>query len=94
MLPKNRIARVVLIAVVAALLFSEILGEALLQTIRGHGADTYANVYGMQIHWVTVLTLAASLLVAFVTGLIVRRWQRRDDRTIDRLLASKMKDES
>jgi len=39
----------------------------------------------MPIHWVTVLVLVAALFLAFIVGLIVRWWQRRDDRAIDQL---------
>jgi len=62
-----------------------LLLRALLEVFRGHGAEVYSNAYGMWIHWTTVLTLAAALLIAFIGALGVRWWQRRDDRAIERL---------
>jgi membrane protein implicated in regulation of membrane protease activity len=76
-----RAARVLLISMA----FASILGSAVFQVSRGHGADTYDNVYGMHIQWVSVLILAASLLLAYAAALAIRWWQQRDDRTIDRL---------
>jgi len=68
-----------------ALALAAIIGQAWIETSQGRGAETYKNVYGMPIHWVTVLVLVAALFLAFIVGLIVRWWQRRDDRAIDQL---------
>ena len=59
--------------------------RAWIESSHGRGAETYKNVYGMPIHWVTDLVLVAALLLAFIVGLVVRWWQRRDDRAIDQL---------
>jgi hypothetical protein len=82
----RKAARLVMIPL-AVLAFAALLGRALLEASRGNGAGTYENFYGMWIHWTTVLTLAGSLLVAFIVALGIRWWQRRDDRAIERLLA-------
>jgi|ERR1700683_672831 Na+/proline symporter len=89
---KSRSLRIALISVPVALAFAAILGRAMFQIMKGNGAGTYKNVYGMEIHWVTVITVAASLLIAFFIGLVVRWWQRRADRKLDSLLASTRKD--
>ena len=64
-----------------------LLLRAWLEVSRGHGAEVYPNVYGLWIHWTTVVTLAAALLLAFIGALGLRGWQRRDDRAIERLSA-------
>ena len=84
-LPTPRLAGIVLkVLVVVAL--GTLLAQAAVEVWRGHGADVYQNVYGMAIHWVSVLSLSAALLVAYLAALALRWWQRRDDRTIARLL--------
>jgi hypothetical protein len=75
--------------VVAVLGWTAIVGlllRAIFAVATGHGSDTYISAYGMRIHWVSVLALAALLLVALLGGVVVRWWQLRDDRTIRRLL--------
>lgn len=89
---KSRPLRIALVSVPVTLAFAAILGRAIFQTMRGNGAETYKNVYGMEIHWVTVITVAASLLIALCIDLVVRWWQRRDDRKMDSLFASTRKD--
>lgn len=66
-----------------------LLGQAAIEVWRGNGADVYQNAYGMLIHWVDVLSLAAALLVAYLAALALRWWQRRDDRAVTRTLNRK-----
>lgn len=84
----------IMVGTVVTLALASLAGRALLEVARGHGGHTYANALGMQIHWVTVLALAAAMLVALVLALAMRWWQRRDDRTIDRLLKARRDDTS
>lgn len=84
-LPKSKITRITLMALFA-IAAAALLTRAAIEVSRGNGAGVYANAYGMQIHWVTVLTLAASFLIAFLVALPMRWWQRRDDRMMARLL--------
>jgi len=84
MKPK-KLALGILVFGALALALAAIIGQAWIETSQGRGAETYKNVYGMPIHWVTVLVLVAALFLAFIVGLIVRWWQRRDDRAIDQL---------
>jgi hypothetical protein len=68
--------------VVAVLGWTAIVGfllRAVFAVATGHGSDTYISAYGMHIHWVSVLALAALLLVALLGGVVVRWWQLRDD---------------
>jgi len=80
----QKFARGAMITVVV-LACTGLLLRALLQVWRGHGAEVYSNVYGMWIHWTTVLTFAAALLIALIGALGLRWWQGRDDRTLARL---------
>jgi uncharacterized protein YggT (Ycf19 family) len=45
----------------------------------------------MIIHWITPISLTAALVVAFVVSVVIRWWQKRDDRAIARLLAKRSK---
>ena len=87
---KSPLGRIIFIALVTVSL-GTLLSRAVLEIMRGNGAGTYENVYGMPIHWITVLTFSASLLAAAHVALAIRWWQKRDDRTIDRLLRAKRK---
>jgi hypothetical protein len=75
----------VLVALVI-IAFVALIGRAAVEVLNGNGAATYLNAYGMPIHWITVLSLSAALVMAWVVAIVLRWWQRRDDRTIDRLL--------
>ena len=85
MFRKVRFARMVL-AALAVIAFVGLIGRAAVEVLNGHGAATYSNAYGMPIHWITVLSLFAALLVALVVAIVIRWWQQRDDRTIDQFL--------
>jgi|SRR5580700_5959204 hypothetical protein len=86
----KKAARLVLIPLVV-LAFAALLGRALLEVSRGNGAGTYESFYGMTIHWISVLSLAAAIAAAFLIALGLRWWQRRDDRAIDSALAGATK---
>jgi hypothetical protein len=90
-LPTQKATGIVLIVLVAVA-WGALLGQAAIEVWRGNGAGVYQNVYGMVIHWVSVLSLSAALLVAFLVALALRWWQRRDDRAITRLLTRRRKD--
>jgi hypothetical protein len=76
----------IILKVLVAVALGTLLTRAALEVWRGNGADVYQNNYGMHIHWVSVLSLAIALLVAYLVALAIRWWQRRDDRAISRLL--------
>lgn len=71
-----------LFGVGAVLAVSAWILRAIIQVRHNHGAETYVNAQGMQVHWVDVLTMwTAVLVVAFV--LLVARaiytWRRKRD---------------
>jgi hypothetical protein len=86
--PKS--ARLITILLVTAA-FALILVHSALEVLRGNGAGIYHNVYGMGIHFIDVLSFAAAFLLALLIGLAIRWWQKRDDRTLDRLLTQAKK---
>jgi hypothetical protein len=75
----------IVFAAAFAVAFIAMIGQAWKAVSEGHGAETYENVYGMPIHWATVLVLSAALLLAFAVGIAVRWWQTRDVRALDRI---------
>jgi hypothetical protein len=74
------------LVVLIVIAFVALIGRAAVEVLNGNGAATYPNAYGIQIHWITVLSFSVALLVAWCVAIVIRWWQRRDDRTIDRLL--------
>jgi hypothetical protein len=72
---KRPIWKIVFIATVFALVAAPTLLVASWEVLHGNGAATYTNVYGLVIHWTSVLVLVialvSTLLVAFVARLII-----------------------
>jgi uncharacterized membrane protein len=56
----------VLTGISAVLAISALILRASIETLHGHGAETYVNAQGMQVHWVDVLTLSVAFLVALI----------------------------
>jgi hypothetical protein len=50
--------------------------SAILHVTSGRGADTYQNVYGLAIHYTSVLITLAAFLVVLAVALIFRMWDR------------------
>jgi hypothetical protein len=98
MLMKRRSSffRTVVAPIVAAIGVIPTLAVAVWETIHGHGAASYSNVYGLTIPYVSVLILV--LLLAFVMSVayiarIVYFWRNERDaaaklRKIDSLASS------
>lgn len=87
--PKRRVPVLVTaaLAVAATLSISALVIRATFEMFHGHGADTYNNVYGLQIHWVSVLTTVIAVGVALLVALGARLfviW--RDKREIAELI--------
>jgi hypothetical protein len=84
----------VVIAVVFAMVAAPTLMTAFWEIRHGHGAATYANVYGLAIHWtsplILAIALAATLLLAFVARLIVLWRDKRDTATLISKIAARV----
>jgi hypothetical protein len=68
---RTRIAKIATIAG-AVIAFGGLLLSALHHVATGSGADTYQNVYGLSIHYTSVLITFGALLAALVAGLLLR----------------------
>jgi hypothetical protein len=79
-----------MVAIVAAICFAPTLILAVREVAAGRGAGTYTNVYGLPIHWTSVVTmigLVTLLMVVAGLGRLLYLWRvRRDAKAIDRLL--------
>ena len=76
---KTVIAPIVVIIVVVPT-----LGVAVWKVLHGHGAESYSNVYGLAIHYTSVLILVLALLLAVAVAYlarIVHFWRNAHDGT-------------
>jgi hypothetical protein len=60
------------ISAVFAAVFVPIVVAAVRQVLHGRGAAVYTNVYGLAIHYTSVLIMVAALILALVVGYIAR----------------------
>jgi hypothetical protein len=75
------------VAVAAGLGMSGLLLRAIFEVSHDRGAETYRNVYGLQIHWVSAITTLIAVALALLVALVARvflRW--RDRKESDALL--------
>jgi len=62
------------------LAISALVLQSSMKTFHGHGAETYVNAQGMQVHWVDVLTLPVAFLVALIVLFIataIYHWHKK-----------------
>jgi hypothetical protein len=64
--------RAIFIGVLLAMVIGPLLVRAIIETLHGHGAEQYQNVYGLGIAWSSLLVLAAVFVGAFLIALIAR----------------------
>jgi len=81
-------ARRLIIAVVATLGIAPMYPTAAYMVIRGRGAEVYSNVYGMLIHWTSVVVLLA-VGVGYGVDLLIRWWQLRQWRRLEQQIANR-----
>ena len=84
---RHSVLLTVAVAVAAGLGMSGLLLRAIFEVSHGRGAETYRNVYGLQIHWVSAITTLIAVALALLVALVARvvlRW--RDRRESDALL--------
>jgi hypothetical protein len=95
---KRRVSVLSTIAIAAACTLAITGGilRALYEVIHNRGAETYRNVYGIQIHWITVLTSlgagAAALLVAVVARMLVIWRDTRDTNAVIRQVDARQRE--
>jgi hypothetical protein len=75
-------------AIVVAICLMPTLILAVREVSRGHGEGTYTNVYGLAIHWTSLLILVGVVMLVMVVALLGRLlyfWRvRRDVQIVDR----------
>jgi len=86
----------VAIAVAGALAMTGLILRALYEVLHNRGSETYRNVYGLQIHWITALTsigaVAAALLVAVVARMLVIWRDTRDTNAVIRQVDARQRE--
>ena len=90
---RSRVAKIAMITIVVAIGIGGIVLDALYHAFSGRGAETYRNVYGLPIHYTSVLILIGITILALAVASFMRWWDRRAVRRlqdeIDRQLASR-----
>jgi hypothetical protein len=80
----------------AALAVSAWILRAIIEVRNNHGAETYVNAQGMQVHWVDVLTMWAAVFAALLVMLVaiaIHSWRRKKNvALVKKLEASKLFD--
>jgi uncharacterized membrane protein len=75
--------RTVVAPVIVAIAVIPTLAIAVWETLHGHGAASYSNVYGLAIPFVSVLilvfVLVLALAVAYIARIVYFRRNQRDD---------------
>ena len=81
----------------APLAISALVLQASMKTFHGHGAETYVNAQGMQVHWVDVLTMSAAFLVTLTVLFVataIYQWRKKRDLAAIRKLDAEHGDRS
>jgi uncharacterized protein YqgC (DUF456 family) len=69
---RRSILKIVAISAVFAAVFVPIVAAAVWQVLHGRGAAVYTNVYGLAIHYTSVLIMVAALILSLAVGYIAR----------------------
>jgi uncharacterized membrane protein len=79
----------------AVLAVSALVLQASIKTFHGHGAETYVNAQGMQVHWVDVLTTSVAFLLALIVLFVATaayNWRKQRDLAAIRKLDAELGD--
>jgi len=69
---RRSIVKTVAISTVFAVVFVPTLTISVWELLHGHGAAVYTNVYGLAIHYTSVLILVPALVAALVVAFVAR----------------------
>ena len=69
---RRSIAKVVVVSAVFAAVFIPVVAAAVWQVLHGRGAAVYTNVYGLAIHYTSLLIMVAALILALGAAYIAR----------------------
>jgi Kef-type K+ transport system membrane component KefB len=71
--------------------------RAIFEVRHGHGAETFVNAKGMQVHWVDVLTMSSAAFVATLVMLVATMfvtWRKKRDAALIKKLEARDSAES
>jgi hypothetical protein len=69
---RRSIIKIVVVSVVFAAVFIPVVAAAVWQVLHGRGAAVYTNVYGLAIHYTSLLIMVAALILALGAAYIAR----------------------
>ena len=72
-------SRIAIVSIVTILCFGPLIVRAVIEVLNGHGAGGYQNVYGLVIHWTSLLIAIAGLFLVLAIAFIARAiyyWDR------------------
>ena len=78
---RRSVFKTIVAPVIAAVVFMPTVAIAVWEVAHGRGAATYSNVYGLAIHYSSVLILLFALALAALVAFIARAvyfWRERD----------------
>ena len=78
---RRSVFKTIVAPVIAAVMFMPTVAIAVWEVAHGRGAATYSNVYGLAIHYTSVLILLFALALAALVAFIARAvyfWRERD----------------
>jgi hypothetical protein len=69
---RRSIVKIVAVSAVLAAAFIPVVAAAVWQVLYGRGAAVYTNVYGLAIHYTSVLIMVAALILALGVAYVAR----------------------
>ena len=78
---RRSVFKTIVAPLITAVVFMPTVAIAVWEVVHGRGAATYSNVYGLAIHYTSVLILFFALVLAALVAFIARAvyfWRERD----------------
>jgi uncharacterized protein YqgC (DUF456 family) len=69
---RRSIVKIVVVSAVFAVVFIPVVAAAVWHVLHGRGAAVYTNVYGLAIHYTSLLIMVAALILALGVAYIAR----------------------
>ncbi len=85
----SKVSRVVLITATIVGSAGWVL-RAFIHIRRGEGADVYQTYRGMYVPWTSVVVLFGALAIAAAVAFILRWWEHRQERRLEREVSAKL----
>jgi membrane-anchored glycerophosphoryl diester phosphodiesterase (GDPDase) len=84
MKPRRSVFKTVIAPIVVLVVFVPTLAVAVWMVLHGRGAESYSNVYGLAIHYTSVLIFVLALVLAVAVAYVARIiyfWRNAHDGT-------------